>query len=123
MKSSLLFSALLGASAHAAEVLPGNPWYDTDDNQIQAHGGGLVVEGDTYYLIGENKTAREGNESGAHFNSVSVSFFMALFQMFESPEGFVCADEIWMMSVVLSVHKPGGLGVCARPPLPRHLDP
>ena len=73
MKFSLLFSALLSATAHAATVLPGTPWYDTDGNELQAHGGGLVVEGETYYLIGENKTSREGNEDGAQFNSVAVS--------------------------------------------------
>lgn len=73
MKASLLFSGLLGASVHAADVLPGIPWNDTNGNPLQAHGAGLVVEGDTYYIIGENKTSREGNENGSHFNSVSVS--------------------------------------------------
>lgn len=114
MKSSLLFSALLSVSAHAAEVFPGIPWNDTDGNELQAHGGGLVVEGDTYYLIGENKTSREGNDGGSHFNSVSVSSSMNnnTFQTSAIPE------EILTMFVVLPIHKLVGLGVCERPPFP-----
>lgn len=76
MHAYYLFSSLLfGVTALAGTVLPGIPWYDTDGQLLQAHGGGIVQEGDTFYLIGENKTSREGNEGGNSFNSVAVSKF------------------------------------------------
>ncbi|MCR4562051.1 MAG: family 43 glycosylhydrolase [Bacilli bacterium] len=41
---------------------PGEVWYDDEGNRIQAHGGTMFIEGDTYYWIGENKdhTTKEG---------------------------------------------------------------
>ncbi len=35
--------------------LPGIEWYDTDENLIQAHGGGFLYDNGTYYWYGENK--------------------------------------------------------------------
>lgn len=34
---------------------PGKLWLDTDQNPIQAHGGGMLIFNDTYYWYGENK--------------------------------------------------------------------
>ena len=34
---------------------PGQPWLDTDGNRIQAHGGYMFYENDTFYWYGENK--------------------------------------------------------------------
>ena len=34
---------------------PGAPWLDTDGNPIQAHGGGILCHGGTFYWYGENK--------------------------------------------------------------------
>lgn len=45
----------------------GEEWYDTDGNSIQAHGGGFLQEGDTYYWVGENKS-----HGSANFKSVSL---------------------------------------------------
>ncbi|MBN2192997.1 MAG: discoidin domain-containing protein [Polyangiaceae bacterium] len=36
-------------------------WKDTDGNRIEAHGGGFLKEGDTWYWIGEDKAANSGN--------------------------------------------------------------
>lgn len=36
---------------------PGQPWLDTDGASIQAHGGGILQVGDTWYWYGENKDA------------------------------------------------------------------
>lgn len=36
--------------------VPGEVWLDTSDKPIQAHGGGILVRGNTYYWYGENRT-------------------------------------------------------------------
>jgi len=36
-------------------VILGEPWSDTDGNLINAHGAGLLLFGDTYYMFGEIK--------------------------------------------------------------------
>ncbi|KAH6676856.1 Arabinanase/levansucrase/invertase [Plectosphaerella plurivora] len=52
LQSTIL--ALLSASSAlgSAWIAPGAVWYDTSDNVIDAHGGGLFKEGDTYYWTG-----------------------------------------------------------------------
>jgi hypothetical protein len=50
-----------GAGATAARaapqtVVPGAVWTDASGARIQAHGGGFVQQGSTYYWIGEDKT-------------------------------------------------------------------
>lgn len=39
---------------------PGQVWYDTDGKRIHAHGGSVIVVGDTYYWYGENKEKSDG---------------------------------------------------------------
>ena len=40
---------------------PGEVWQDTQGVAINAHGGGILLEGDTYYWFGEHKEAgKEG---------------------------------------------------------------
>ena len=34
---------------------PGKPWFDTDGNRIQAHGGSIIYVDGKFYLYGENK--------------------------------------------------------------------
>lgn len=42
--------------------LPGEIWEDSDGNHINAHGGGIYYENETYYWYGEHK----GSDSKAH---------------------------------------------------------
>lgn len=43
---------------------PGEIWKDTDGVHINAHGAGVLVENDTYYLFGEHKVkGSRGNKS------------------------------------------------------------
>lgn len=37
------------------KIINGTPWYDTDGNRIQAHGGSVKFVDGKYYLFGENK--------------------------------------------------------------------
>ncbi|KAK7757532.1 hypothetical protein SLS62_000547 [Diatrype stigma] len=54
-----MFRSVLLAAAYAATsvlgadwISPGALWYDTDGNKIEAHGGGVVQRGDTFYWVG-----------------------------------------------------------------------
>ena len=43
---------------------PGEIWTDTDGVHINAHGAGITIVGDTYYMVGEHKVAGwRGNKS------------------------------------------------------------
>jgi hypothetical protein len=54
---SLIFSCCV--AAHAAETIkPGEVWPDDRGEHIQAHGGGVIKLGDTFYWFGEDR-ARE----------------------------------------------------------------
>ena len=39
---------------------PGEIWPDNNGVHINAHGGGMLQQGDTYYWFGEHKTEGEG---------------------------------------------------------------
>lgn len=43
---------------------PGVPWNDTKGERIEAHGGGILTVGATYYWYGENKQLGGGNKIG-----------------------------------------------------------
>lgn len=36
-------------------IKPGQTWFDTEGKRIQAHGGSIIMVGDTFYWYGENK--------------------------------------------------------------------
>ncbi|KAF9258587.1 galactan 1,3-beta-galactosidase [Marasmius fiardii PR-910] len=57
-----LFSSLclLLSVAQAAVIVPGATWTDTSGNVIQAHGGGILKVGSTYYWHGEDKAHNSG---------------------------------------------------------------
>lgn len=48
---------------HQDEIFPGKPWLDTSGKRIQAHGGAVIYENDTYYWYGENKEYTDGNNA------------------------------------------------------------
>jgi hypothetical protein len=48
---ALVSSAGSGGLA-ASWIAPGTVWKDTSGNKIDAHGGGIVQRGDTFYWIG-----------------------------------------------------------------------
>lgn len=56
--SALGFFAL--SVTHAAVIVPGATWTDTSGNVIQAHGGGFLKVGSTYYWHGEDKAHNSG---------------------------------------------------------------
>ena len=41
-------------------IYPGAEWKDTDGNKIEAHGGTMFIENNTYYWIGEDKSHTDG---------------------------------------------------------------
>ncbi|KAI8951468.1 carbohydrate-binding module family 35 protein [Xylaria longipes] len=50
--SSLLCTCVAPGVLSVSWIAPGAVWYDTDGNKIDAHGGGVVLRGDTYYWVG-----------------------------------------------------------------------
>ena len=74
MKLSQLFlslSALVPAALAANNwIVSGVPWYDNNGKVIQAHGGGIRKEGDTFWWVGEDKTGNTGSfKNGFHLYS------------------------------------------------------
>jgi hypothetical protein len=51
--SLVFFSATFAQSRNV--IRPGEVWPDSDGNHIQAHGGGIIKNGDTYYWYGEQR--------------------------------------------------------------------
>ncbi|WP_375436970.1 glycoside hydrolase family 43 protein [uncultured Hymenobacter sp.] len=46
-------------TAKRTSFKPGELWYDTDGNLINAHGGGLLLVGDAYYWYGEKRAQHQ----------------------------------------------------------------
>ena len=57
---------LLPALCAHAQIVPGTVFNDTEGHAIEAHGGGMIQVGATYYWIGENKSQ---NSAAFHANS------------------------------------------------------
>ncbi|GLB36530.1 putative glycosyl hydrolases family 43 [Lyophyllum shimeji] len=57
---SLLGFVALSTVTYAAVIVPGATWTDTSGNVIQAHGGGFLKIGSTYYWHGEDKAHNSG---------------------------------------------------------------
>ncbi len=61
---TMLGSVLLAVACAATSVLgaswisPGAVWYDTDGNRIEAHGGGVLKRGDTFYWVGHHSSSK-----------------------------------------------------------------
>src|SRR5262245_27617130 len=70
--SKVLAAILLTATASVASaspetIRPGEVWPDDRGKHIQAHGGGILKVGDTYYWFGEDRG--QGNERGKRYVS------------------------------------------------------
>ncbi|KAF2876181.1 galactan 1,3-beta-galactosidase [Massariosphaeria phaeospora] len=64
---ALLFLGLLSSAVDATlQIVPGGTWTATNTGKhIQAHGGGIVKVGSTYYWVGEDKT------DGSNFQNIN----------------------------------------------------
>ena len=51
----LFFSLLILSAVTSRPIRPGIPWFDTDGNRIEAHGGGFLQYKGTVYWYGETK--------------------------------------------------------------------
>ncbi|KAI1854477.1 hypothetical protein JX266_000595 [Neoarthrinium moseri] len=57
--------AVIGAVQASLQIVPGGTWTTSNNEHLQAHGGGLIKVNDTYFLMGEDKT------SGSAFQNVN----------------------------------------------------
>ena len=75
--SAMVCCTLLATMVSAQQLTsfnPGQPWPDADGNHIQAHGGGIIKLGKTYYWYGEQRSrgARGAlTGAGAHLYRVN----------------------------------------------------
>ena len=53
--SLLLLTTLVALATTTKTIRPGELWYDDGGRHINAHGGGIMKYGDTYYWFGEHK--------------------------------------------------------------------
>ncbi|KAF9454978.1 carbohydrate-binding module family 35 protein [Macrolepiota fuliginosa MF-IS2] len=60
LKYSLVVGAIAASCAFAGVIVPGATWTDTSGNVIQAHGGGFLKVGSTFYWFGEDKSHNSG---------------------------------------------------------------
>ena len=67
----LLLLSSVAVAATGGEFQPGAVWLGTDGNPIQAHGGGILARGDTYYWYGEDRTPG-GNGAVACYSSTNL---------------------------------------------------
>jgi hypothetical protein len=65
--AALVLLAAVGVWAAAQTIKPGEIWLDNRGQHIQAHGGGIIKIGDTYYWFGEDRT--QGLDPGKKFVS------------------------------------------------------
>jgi hypothetical protein len=54
-------SAGATAAAEWVTIANGGFWNDTSGKRIEAHGGGFIQVGDTWYWVGEDKSMNSGN--------------------------------------------------------------
>lgn len=66
-QASVLCLATLNAVAGTPTIHPGELWPDDRGKHIQAHGGGVIMLGDTFYWFGEDHSP--GNDSSKRFAS------------------------------------------------------
>ncbi|KAI1080179.1 carbohydrate-binding module family 35 protein [Whalleya microplaca] len=57
--SSLLYASTVSSVLGASWIAPGAVWTDTDGNKIDAHGGGVVQRGDTFYWVGQSASSNQ----------------------------------------------------------------
>lgn len=75
-----------GRTFPSGEIRPGEIWYDTEGNPINAHGGGMLYHNGRYWWYGEYKTAgEEGNLAQVGVSCYSSSNHFGMAQRGHSP--------------------------------------
>ena len=78
-----IIGALALASAVAAPQTfkPGEPWLDNRGQHIQAHGGGVVRHGDTWYWFGEDRSRSSAHDTLKRICSRPVHMRMCVLRL------------------------------------------
>jgi len=71
----LLAACLAQVSAAPQTIKPGESWPDDRGRHVQAHGGGIIKVGDTYYWFGEDRS--KDNDPGKRFVACYASTDLA----------------------------------------------
>jgi hypothetical protein len=54
-------------NSFSAVVVPGGDWYDNNNKLVEAHDGGMIKKGSTYFLYGNDRTYY--NSGSGQFNT------------------------------------------------------
>ncbi len=60
------------ALAVVSSIVPGDLWYDTSNNLIEAHGGGILKVGNTYYWYGEDRSNGSPTQTVSCYSSTNL---------------------------------------------------
>lgn len=56
LRKLLLLSSIASGVYSVSWIVPGAKWVDTDGNKIDAHGGGIMKRGGTFYWVGQSNS-------------------------------------------------------------------
>jgi len=73
--AAAVLASATGATAAPQLIRPGELWPDDRGRHIQAHGGGILKRGDTYYWFGEDRS--QDNDPGKRFVACYASTDLA----------------------------------------------
>ena len=86
MALAAVFCCLNNGRAAPATIQPGEIWPDNRGQHVQAHGGGVIKVGDTFYWFGEDRS--RDNERGLHciscYSSTNLAQWTFRHQVFKA---------------------------------------
>jgi hypothetical protein len=83
---TLVFLAATSAEATPKTIESGTTWLDTSGNPVNAHGGGMIKVGRTYYWIGEHKDADGLFDANACYRSTNLKDWLFVNFVLEKQE-------------------------------------
>lgn len=95
----LIVSAAVSSPAATAFIVPGAIWPDDRGQHVQAHGGGILKEGDTYYWFGEYRA--QDNEPNKRYvgcySSVDLTHWTFRNKVIASESPFADKTQWWTL--------------------------
>lgn len=86
-----------GQEGSSAWIRPGEPWPDDQGNHVQAHGGGIIREGNTFFWFGEyrGRDVEPGYKYVGCYSSTDLAHWTFRKKIrFSPPEGFSAASWV-----------------------------
>lgn len=95
LAATVLLTTTTPAHAAPVEIKPGAVWTDTAGGRLQAHGAGILKDGGTYYMVGEDKTAGQTFTAVACYSSTDLANWTRQPNaLTRQPSGDLAADRV-----------------------------